>query len=183
MKKRLIGAFIGGILLFAWQSISWMFLPYHEEAFQRVSNQDSVIQAIASMFPQEGQYMIPQAAAGSSQEEAAKFMEAQAGKPWAMVTFHRAMKTDMTGAMTRGFLIAVFTSLLVGWIIQRKEKSSFSDGFITSLLTGLVCFFYVWYNNHNWFETPWSVLRGEAYDLIIAWSLHGIWAGWWYHRA
>jgi hypothetical protein len=30
------------------------------------------------MFPQEGQYMIPQAAAGASQEETAMFMEVQA---------------------------------------------------------------------------------------------------------
>lgn len=182
MKKLLIGALVGALLLFGWQSVSWMFLPFHDAAFQRVSNQDSVITALASMFPQEGQYMVPQAAPGATQEDANKFMEARIGKPWAIVSFHPTLKNNMSGAMTRGFLIALVCAGLAGWIIQRKEKASFMDGFMTSIVLAAICFFYVWYNQHNWFETPWAVLKGEAYDLLIAWGLNGIWMGWWFSK-
>ena len=48
MKKMIIGALVGGIILFAWQFLTWVLLDLHEAQQKYTPKQDSLIRYLNS---------------------------------------------------------------------------------------------------------------------------------------
>ena len=182
MKKIIIGALIGAVLLFAWQSLSWTVLQLHNKAYQYTPAQDSLLSGISRALKTDVQYMLPRLPDNTPHEEMEKMGKQMEGKPWAVVTYHTAYRFDMVMPLVRGFFISLVCVILVCWVIQRLGKKTFGSIFTTVLTFGMVCFLFVWYNQHNWFQTSWDILNGELIDNIAGWGLCGIWLGWWYGR-
>jgi hypothetical protein len=111
-----------------------------------------------------------------------KMGEQMKGKPWAVVTYHAAYKNDMTSSLIRGFLIGLVCVIIICGVIQKLSNKSFTNIFVTVFSFALICFLYVWYNQHNWFDVPWTVLKGEMIDLFASWGLCAAWLGWWYSK-
>jgi TRAP-type uncharacterized transport system fused permease subunit len=182
MKKLIIGSFVGAILLFVWQALSWTMLHNHENAYKYTPAQYEVMTSLQNNLKEDGQYMIPRGAPGASREEMEKLGKELNGKPWAIVTYHSAYKFDMVMPMVRGFLIALISVLLVCLLIQKFARKNMSSIFGSVFSIGLICFIFVWYNQHNWFQTSWDVLRGELIDNLAGWGFCGLWLGWWYSK-
>jgi hypothetical protein len=184
MKKALIGALVGGIILFAWQSISWTVTGIHDDGYRYVPNQDAILDVLSKNLPAEGQYMVPRSAPGVSSEEEMQYNEQMNGKPWAVITYHSSFQFNMVTPIIRGFLICFVSALLACWIIRRFDPAykTFISIFSAVLSFGVICFVYVWYTQRNWFHTPWDVLWGELIDNLVSWALCGVWLGWWYSR-
>jgi hypothetical protein len=180
MKRTLAAVLVGAIIVFGWQALSWMLLPFHNDSYKYTPNEQVILNNLSSSITEEGTYMLPGTKPGVSQEEQAKTWEANKGKPWAMVTYHPSYSGDMAGQMIRGFLIALVSVWIVCWLL--KGINGFSNIFIRSLMIGFFAWLFVHYNNHNWFATPWSVLKGELIDILAAWGLCGLWLGWWLNR-
>jgi hypothetical protein len=101
MKKLLLGAIVGGILVFAWQTLSWTVLHLHDPEYKQASSQDAVITSLGQL--EEGQYLVPRASTTASMKEMEDFGKSMEGKPWAIVTYHKSYKMDMTMNIIRGF--------------------------------------------------------------------------------
>jgi uncharacterized membrane protein len=184
MKKMLIGSLVGAIILFGWQAISWTVSGIHDKALQYVPNQDAIIQSLSGQLPADGQYMVPRSNPQATSEEQMKYSEGMTGKPWAVISYHSTFKNNMGLAMIRGFLISFVSVLLVCLVIRRFDQAykNFLSIFTSVLTFGVICFIYVWYSQHNWFQTSWDVLWGELIDLFASWGLCGLWLAWWYTR-
>ena len=184
MKNILIGSFVGAIILFGWQAISWTATGIHDDAYKYLPNQDAVMQSLSSQLPGDGQYMVPRSKPGVSSEEEMKYNEEMMGKPLAIITYQASYHHSMVTAMVRGFLISFVCVLLVCLVLRRFDLAyrNFLSVFTSVLTFGVVCFLYVWYNQHNWFQTPWDVLWGEMIDCLVSWGLCGLWLGWLYSR-
>ena len=180
MKKAIIGALVGAIIVFGWQATSHMFFKYHEEAYRQVAGQEEVLQTLSGIFKDEGQYLIPRSDVGASQEQMAKFNEGMKGKPWALVTYHRADNMDMGMSALRSFTTAFLSVLILIFLIG--NLGGFFLTFIKSIGIAAFVFLFVYYNSNIWLQTPWEVIRPELYDLLAAWGLCGIWLGWWLNR-
>ena len=179
MKKLLIGALVGGILVFGWQTLSWTMLHLHDPEYKQASNQDAIISSLSSQFAEEGQYMVPRANEKASAKEMEDFQKNMEGKPWAVVTFHKAYKADMMMNIIRGFLVALISVFLVCWILK-KQTSSFGTTFLSCLFIGLVGYLFIPYSGHIWFQTPGAMTN--LIDALVAWGVCGIWLGWWLNR-
>src|SRR4051794_82212 len=184
MKKALIGSFVGAIILFGWQALSWTTLHVHDKGVKYTPAQDALLQTISSTLKSEGTYYVPMADPSLSQEEKMKYQEQMNGKPWAIVTYHSTMNTDMVLPIVRGFLISFISVLLACLVLRRFDPAykNFLSVFTSVLTFGAICFIYVWYNQHNWFQTGWDVLWGEMIDDLVSWGLCGLWLGWLYSR-
>ena len=169
MKKIIIGSFIGAILLFGWQSLSWTVLGIHNKAYLYTPAQDTLLSSISNSLQTDGQYMLPRVPDNLSHEEMEKLGKQMDGKPWAVVSYNRSYKYDMVMPIVRGFFIALVCVILVCWIVQRLGKRSFGTVFTTVLTFGMICFLFVWYNQHNWFQTSWDVITGELIDDLAGW--------------
>jgi hypothetical protein len=180
MKKLIIGSLVTAVLLFGWQSLSWTALHIHDDAYIYTTAEDTLINALSSHLPADGQYMVPRSKPGASPAEMEKMGAEMKGKPWAVITYHMVYKNDMTSPIIRGFLIAFVCAVIVCLVIQKLALKNFGNIFATVISFGLISFFFVWYNQHNWFEIPWTVLKGELIDILASWGLAGVWLGWWY---
>jgi hypothetical protein len=181
MKRAIIGALVGAILVFGWQAVAHMFLHHHDAAFKKVPNQEAVISNLSSTLKEEGQYLIPRSDLQSTQEEMVRFNEGMKGKPWAVVTYHTSYKNDMGIAITRSFVTAFLCVLILIGILG-KNPGNLGSIFAKCLGVAVFMFLFVYYNSNIWMQTPWEVIQGELVDLLVAWSLCGIWLGYWFNR-
>lgn len=178
MKKKLFGSFIGAIIVFGWQAISHMAMHHHDASLRQIPAQEEVIKILATYFKEEGQYIVPRSDLNYSQQEKKIYDVAMQGKPWALITYHPVYRNNMGLAIARSFVIA-FISVWLLLFIMGKTPGEFPKVFLKCLGWGFFAFLFVWYNNSIWLHTPWSVLKGELIDIIIAWSLCGLWLGYW----
>ncbi|MEJ7828870.1 MAG: hypothetical protein WKF91_11755 [Segetibacter sp.] len=181
MKKAIIGALVGAILVFGWQAIAHVAMHHHDAAYKNIPNEANVLSALTGALKEEGQYLVPGINPNATQEEEERYMKESAGKPWALITYHPIYDNNMGMAAFRSFVTAFFCVLLFIWIMG-KDHGNFSTVLLKSLGIGMFAFMFVWYNQNIWMQTPWDVIKGELIDLLVAWGLCGLWLGWWLNR-
>ena len=180
MKKTLIGALVGAVILFLWQFVSWTASGLHRPAQAYTPKQDSILQYLSTQFSEDGTYFLPTHPDGASMEEQQKMAEAAAGKPWAQIAYHKSMDMNMGMNMARGFAINIVIVLMVCWLFKKMGTTSFMTILSASLAIGLIGFFNGPYTNHIWFQS--RDLMAYLIDAIAGWGLTGLWLGWWLRR-
>lgn len=179
MKKWIIGALVGALIVFVWQAASWMFLGVHDNDMKYHPAQKEIMDVLTANTKEDGMYMLPSAPTKKEQQD---MMESMEGKPWASIIYHQSFINDMTMSMIRGFLVNFVLVLLLVIILTKGGLPGF-NGFLTgSLAVGVFTFLYGPYTGHIWFDLPWHMIRGEIIDAIVAWGLCGAWLGWWMNR-
>jgi hypothetical protein len=180
MKKWIIGALVGGILTFAWQTISWTMLDLHRNAQQYTPKQDSILQFLGTQFTESGDYFLPNLPAGASAEENEKLMAASTGKPWAKISYHTSWEANMTANIIRGLLVNIMMVAFMVWILSKMNAPSFSTILISCLFAGLIGFINFPYASYIWYQG--GGIRADLMDALVQWGLAGIWLGWWLNR-
>jgi hypothetical protein len=180
MKKLIIGAIVGGIIVFLWQSLSWTVLNIHQSANQYTSKQDTILNFLSSHFSESGEYFMPGLPANATSDEMTKSMEVNAGKPWAKIAYHSSLDVNMTGNMIRLVLVNILMVALVVWLLQKMTAPAFTTILLACLAIGLVAFINIPYTYHIWYKS--RDVNGYLIDAIASWGLCGIWLGWWLRK-
>jgi len=182
MKKWLIGSFVGAILVFAWQFLSWTVLQLHIGEAKYTPAQDSIVSFLSSTLKEDGVYMLPTVPPGSSMEAGQELGEKMNGKPWATVTYKTAYHNEMTMPMIRGFLVDLFLVFSLIYVLTRGGTPKPIRVFAGSIAVGLIIFLVGPYSQHIWFQTPNEAYSGHLIDAFVVWGLTGLWLGWWLNR-
>ena len=56
MKKILLGSIVGGLLIFIWQTLSWMVLDLHAKAHSYTDKEVAIMNVLNSELTVEGQF-------------------------------------------------------------------------------------------------------------------------------
>lgn len=182
MKKWLIGSFVGAVIIFVWQFLSWTVFQLHEAEAKYLPAQDSVLSYLSTQFKETGTYMLPTVPPGTSQEKAEELGKTMDGKPWATLTYRTSYTHDMARPMIRGFLTGLVMVFCLIYILTRAGTPAGIRIFAASIAMGLITFLWSPYMMHNWFQTPVADLWGPLTDSLVAWGLTGIWLGWWLNK-
>jgi hypothetical protein len=180
MKKTLITAVVGGIVLFMWQFLSWTIINLHGSSQQYTPKQDSILQVLKANLDKEGGYYLPSAPPGTSFEGMEKLAAENIGKPWASIQYHAALKYDMGMNMVRGLIADIFIIWLLCWILAKLANNNFTTTFTASIFVGLIVYLNSSYTGHIWY--PMFDIRAYLIDAIVSWGLVGVWLGWWMNR-
>jgi len=182
MKKTIIGAIVGGIIIFGWSFLSWGPLNLHEAQQKYTPKQDSILNYLNSQFNEDGAYLMPAFAPGTSRSEMEKQMKAMEGKPWAQVVYHKSMDgmDKMFRNMGRSLLVDMFIVWLFCWLVTKINMPSFATVFMGSIGTGLIVFLNAPYTMHIWYGS--FDLMAHFTDALIEWGVTGLWLGWWLRR-
>ena len=182
MKKSIIGAIVGGIILFTWQFMSWTFLNLHEKQQRYTPKQDSILSYLNSQFSEDGGYMMPISSPGTSNAEMEKQMKEREGKPWAQVVYHKSMPgmNKMFVNMGRSLLVDIFVVWLLCWLLVKIPSASFGTIFLGSVFAGLIVFLNAPYTLHIWYDS--FDLMAHFTDALVSWGVTGLWLGWWLTR-
>lgn len=175
MKKQLIATLVGGIILFVWQFLSWALVNIHEKEFSYTPNQDKIMQVLAENL-QEGEYLLPTAPPNSTPEQQQAIMESSAGKPWASISYHKSLNTDMGMPMIRAFVIDLLSVFLLVWLLLQFSNLQFRSALLAALAVGIIGYLTIPYLSSIWFEK-----NSLTYlmDAVVQWGLIGAWLGWW----
>ena len=182
MKKWLIGSFVGAILVFLWQFLSWAVLNLHIGEAKYTSAQQEILNSLSTSLKEDGMYMLPTVSPGSSMEEGQKLGKEMNGKPWAVVIYRTAYKNDMVMPMIRGFLVDWFLVFSLIYILTRGGTPTGIRTFAGCIALGLFTFLAGPYTMHVWFQTPNEAMTGHLIDAFVTWGLVGIWLAWWLNR-
>jgi F0F1-type ATP synthase assembly protein I len=180
MRKILIGAIVGGLIIFIWQFLSFALINFHRPAQSYTDKQDAIMSFLNSQQLKEGGYILPNAPEGATMEDHKKLMNNAVGKPWAMIQYHNSLEDNMVMNMIRGFLANVIIVLLFCWLIRRMKSPSAGTIVTSALAVGLIVFMNAPYTSHIWYQSfdIWASLG----DAVVSWGLTGLWLSWWLRR-
>jgi hypothetical protein len=180
MKKLVIGALVGGILIFIWQTLSWAMLNLHHANQEYTPKQDSVMAYLNTQFSEDGSYLLPRSPASASREEMEKQMDAAKGKPWAEIQYHKTMDVNMGSNIIRGLIIDIIMVAFACWILMKIPSPGFGTILTASLFIGIIVFINSPYTIHIWY--PKRDIMVHLTDALVSWGLCGVWLGWWLNR-
>ncbi|MCW3087113.1 MAG: hypothetical protein JWQ78_499 [Sediminibacterium sp.] len=183
MKKTIIGAIVGGLLIFIWQTLSWTVLDLHRPAQDYTPRQDSIMPFLSTHLDKDGGYYLPGVPKGTSMDDAMKAGEKMQGKPWAIIQYHKAFEgsmNDMYMNMIRGLVAMIVMVWLLCWILNKWTRPGFANVFLACIFTGLIVFINEPYNSYIWYKI--FDVRAHLIDALAGWALCGIWLGWWMTR-
>ncbi len=175
----IIAAIVGGIILFAWQFLSWAALNLHKKANGYTPNNTAILAALAANLPEEGGYIVPGLPETATKEDHEKMMKESDGKPWASIQYHKSMEStwqDMIMNMARGLIVNIITIWLFCWIIGKMNMATFGNILTASIFTGLIVFFNASYIGNIWYK--WFDIMAHFADAMISWGACGLWLGW-----
>ena len=180
MKKQLIATLVGGLILFVWQFLSWAAIPIHKSEYGYTSNQDKIMEALNQNLTEAGTYFLPGVPPGTGQKEAEEaYMQKNIGKPWASISYHKSLNTNMGMNMFRGFVIDLLAAWLLVWLLLKFETLNLRTALQASIAVGVIAYLTIPYLHSIWFETN-SI--EHLVDAVVQWGLVGIWLGWWLPR-
>ncbi len=180
MHKTIIGVLVGAVIIFAWQTLSWTMLDLHRSAEDYTPKQDSILAYLNTQFSEDGSYSLPTVPATTTWAEADKLMKNMEGKPWAMISYHKAYNINMGLSLIRVFLVNIVLVWLLCWILGKIDSPGFGTFFMASLFVGLIVFLNSAYTYHIWYQS--RDLSGHLIDALMSWGLTGLWLGWWMNR-
>ncbi len=182
MKKMIIAALVGGIILFVWQFLTWGLLNLHEAQQKYTPKQDSILAYLGTQFIEDGAYMMPTFAPGTSRDEMENQMKVTEGKPWAQVVYHKSLPgmSKMYTNMGRSLVVDFVIVLLLCWLLTKIPSPSFGTVFLGTIGTGIIIFLNAPYTMHIWYGS--FDLMAHFTDALLAWGVTGLWLGWWLRR-
>lgn len=178
MKKLIIAALVGGLILFIYQFLSWGLLNLHRDMQSYTPNQEEVLNYLNDNL-EEGFYFLPTVPEGASMEEEQAAMDAAIGKPWAQVYMHKSMTMSMGANMARGFVVDFLAIMLLSWILLKIPNASFSTILLSCIGIGFISYLTDTYTRSIWYEFPTMM---NLIDALISFGAVGVWLGYWLRR-
>lgn len=183
MKKTLLAALVGGLILFVWSIFAWIILPLHTPTMHTLANEDQVINALRSVGA-KGVYefpgMPPETPAMSKQaiEAAEKAWEQKYEQgPRGMIIFDPlGGNIMMLSQFIVGILLDIVAAFLAAWILARSTAAA--SPFIARVafigILGIFISVVTHLSNLNWMGYPLDFTSAMIADTIVAWVLAGI---------
>ncbi|MFA6126753.1 MAG: hypothetical protein WC699_05575 [Bacteroidales bacterium] len=175
MKKAILFALLGGIILFAWQFLAWAMPNFHKKAQEYSPVQDEILQSIQNSGLKQGMYVLGQPDPKQSRKEYDANMNKYEGKPWAVLNYRDKNDSRMAMNMIRGFIMMVLVSLIFFWLVRQQKDPTLMKRILLGLGIGLIGFMFIPYTNFIWFKAPdiWAyLLDGFAPWIILGWLGH-----------
>jgi len=169
LKAVAKGAIIGGVLVFIWMAVSWMFIPWHKATVNQFENPIEVASVVKKNAPFAGVYVYPM-----NYENNDSSMS-HSGEPLIFLSVSY-MKDSGMNPMT--FLYSLLTQILGAAILSIMMYMAAHQTYFAKLVfailfgfgIGVLGNFPAW----NWMGFPTNWVWVEIADLTIGWFIAGL---------
>lgn len=178
MKRVLIGAVVGAIVLFVWQYAAWMFLGIHSMDHEPVlAKEDAVIAALEGT--EHGVYWLPGISEADHKDPDSEGFKAWEKKyergPRASIVYDPEGGTPMSPkVMGMGFVINVFIVLVVALMLRAAGIGSLFGRVVFVAGFGVFTALVMDIQNWNWMNYPNDWTRGFIIDHIAGMAILGV---------
>lgn len=165
--KMFLGALLGGIVMFAWISISWMLLPLHKNDVASFKDEKAVATAIGKNISGDGTYVIPYTNMGKD--------KAKTDKPYAYVVVKAdgVDVTNMNPQLLKEFGLCFFLAAMLGCLLKKTAGCGCCPVLISckvGLLAGLAAYI----PNYIWFHFPLNGALVGVFETVVGFMLAGL---------
>ena len=180
MRSLFLGTVLGGLVAFAWSSISWEVLGWHEKTMVSFQNDDEVSAVIASHAAKDGTYILPgEPSTRSMTSEQKKIADAvviqKMQKGPIMVA---AVRRGGFGSFSRALIIQLLSlmaaAFLLTWLLLQTSGLSYGRRVAFLAVAGLTASVIVDLPNWNWWGFSGSYTAVNLADSTITWLLAGL---------
>ena len=173
--------FIGGVIVFVWLLISWMFLPWHYQSLKKFKDENRVYNVIRDNAPTSGIYILPNMYVyreGISQNDLNREMGSQTQMmSKGPVVFASVAVEGVTGPRYLPFVIALIIQIvgacIIAWMLFQTKFSSVEQKVTFVTLIGLLIGILGYLPDWNWWRFSLGYTVGCMADLLIGWCLAG----------
>lgn len=162
MAKPIIGAVLGGIVVFIWSALSWMVIPWHEATMSHFKNDKAVSEVVSANAEKSGVYFSP------SDENSV------AAGPLVYAAVRREGMTSMAKPMTTGILIDILCAGIVTWLLLQTTGKSYFGRVCFVAVVALAIGLFERLGDLNWWGFPPAYTLVLIADLVIGWFLAGL---------
>lgn len=180
MRRILIAGILGGIVLFVWNSVSWMALPWHAIDMHNVP--DAVVPAGApfSEMREAGVYHFP--GLPPSKEMSEEWMNKARTGPAIPFMIYRPDGYDPMAPATfiRSIVFNIFSAMILAYLMTLALPNLPGAGakIRFGLLVGVFIALAVDFMNWNWWFHPTGFTLVNAADHVISFGLVGAVMAW-----
>jgi hypothetical protein len=172
MKRILLAAILGGLIVFVWSAISHMFTPLGAMGLSTMTNEDQVLTALRANVPKSGMYMFPGLDMSKKEptpEWEAKFKQGPNGLLIINAgpgedKFPRQLASELVTNIIAGYIAAILAAMMVGTMMRRAIAIALLAVFATVSLS-----FSYWI----WYGFPPTYVLGELVTELVGWLLAG----------
>ena len=177
-RRILLGAILGGIVVFNWGFVAHMVLPFGQMGVHILPDEAAVVGPIRSTVKAPGFYLFPgMDMSGKASESEQKEWEARAKQGPVGVLIVQPQGDE--GITPRRLLTELGTNtvsaLLAALLLaQIRTTASYWTRVGVVLLFGVFAFVTVLMPYWNWYKFPADFLASEAIEHVVGWFLAGL---------
>ncbi len=180
VRSLLLGTILGGLAAFAWSTVSWEVLGWHERVMVNFQDEAEVSAVIASHAPADGTYLLPSepATEGMSPEQKKSSEAALIEKMTKGPIVVAAVRRGGFPSFSRAIIIQVFSLLaaafLLTWLVLQTSGLSYARRVAFLAIAGLAGGVIVDLPNWNWWGFSGAYTAVDIADAMITWMLAGL---------
>lgn len=177
MKRILIAAVAGAVILFIYGMVSWMVIPFHNATVNAANDEPGLAAALREHAPRSGFYVVPAMSGGTSSEAWSDMVARHEAGPIAAISVRHEGATPMSpGVMGRGMAINFVSALLVAFMLSwaAPRLAGYGQRLVFVFLLGVLIAIQSDFNYANWMWFPFDHTLAMALDDILGWLFVGL---------
>lgn len=176
--RNILASIVGAIIVLAWSTASWMFLPWHKIDMKSFKENGQVMtEAIKREAPESGIYILPNMSSDmhQSKEKQTEWTQKAKEGPYVFMSVKsEGMPWDMHMAMIGHFLTLLVIAFGAAWLMSKSVVSGVMRRatFVATVVTLGVILNEL--GHWNWWGFPIRAVGINIADTLIGWFLAGI---------
>lgn len=176
MKRIILSITIGTVVLFIWNAISWMALPFHSNTLNNLPDAAFDTELLQENLPKDGVYHYPGIPNDNSTESFKELeMKLKEGPRITLMVVKKGA-SNLFEPKTFGInlIFNILTVIVTYLILTFIDHKSFKRVFLATMLIGLTVALVSDLPQMNWYMFPLEYTLTNVFDHLISFSLLGI---------
>lgn len=180
-KSLVLGAVLGGLVVFIWSAISWMVLPWHNATLRTFTNQDQVASVLWEHVDVGGMYLLPNRprdygsmTAEQKREADAAMEEHMKSGTYMFGVVRRPAPISMARSMIYGLLFDILGALLICMLVLKTGGMTYGGRVMFIVTAALAVAVIGVVPNWVWWHFSTGYTLVLVLDIAIGWLLAGL---------
>lgn len=177
IKKVLLGALVGGVVLFVWGFLSHAVLGLHDPHISQIPNEEAVLDVMQSNLKEPGLYFYPWLDHDAATEESMKeWTEKYKAGPSGILVYMPSGGDPMSPKQLGGqFACELGAALIAAFLLALSGgPATFAKRVLFVGLLGVFASIVIDFPYWNWYAFPTGYTVAQVIDHAIGWSLAGL---------
>jgi hypothetical protein len=172
-KQLILGTVLGGIVLFIWGAIAWMFIPWPGQPLRAFKNDDAVTQAIVANASHSGNYLLPNGGEqkGLTAEQQQKAIEKMQRGPIVFAAVRLEPFNSMAKPLISQFLTQLLVALLGTILLTQTSGLSYKSRVVFLTTVGIIIFVGGHFDEATWWSFSNAYMFMQFGVIVIGWFL------------